>query len=74
MDCQRGFFNGGALTRNAPDISVGNIVVSNIVDVLKFFKSTVLIKPVPVAVRLFTFDLPIMIATTVAITVFRLTH
>lgn len=57
-----------AALRKQSEIAIGNIVGSNIFNVLGILGLTALITPVPVASRFLTFDLPIMIAVTVALT------
>jgi len=55
-------------------IAIGNIVGSNIVNVLEILGVAALIKPVLVADRFLTFDLPIMIAASLALTAVLLTR
>ena len=58
-----------AAFRRQSEIAIGNIIGSNIFNVLGILGLTALIKPVPVADRFLTFDLPIMIAASLALTV-----
>ena len=51
-----------AAFRRQSDIAVGNIIGSNIFNVLGILGVTALIAPIPVAGRFLTFDLPVMIA------------
>lgn len=57
-----------AAFRKQSEIAIGNIVGSNIFNVLGILGITALITPVPVADRFLTFDLPIMIAASLALT------
>jgi len=63
-----------AAFRRQSEIAIGNIVGSNIFNVLGILGVTALIRPVPVADRFLTFDLPIMIATSLALTALLLTR
>lgn len=63
-----------AAFRRQSEIAIGNIVGSNIFNVLGILGVTALIKPVPVADRFLTFDLPIMIAASLALTALLLTR
>jgi cation:H+ antiporter len=63
-----------AAYRRQSEIAIGNIVGSNIFNVLGILGITALIKPIPVADRFLTFDLPIMIAASLALTVLLLTR
>jgi cation:H+ antiporter len=63
-----------AAFRRQSEIAIGNIVGSNIFNVLGILGVTAIIKPVPVADRFLAFDLPIMIAATLALTVLLLTR
>jgi cation:H+ antiporter len=51
-----------AAFRRQSEIAIGNIVGSNIFNVLGILGVTALIAPIPVAPRFLTFDLPVMIA------------
>lgn len=51
-----------AAVRRQSDIAIGNIVGSNIFNVLGILGVTAIIAPIPVADRFLSFDLPIMIA------------
>lgn len=57
-----------AAFRRQSEIAIGNIVGSNIFNVLGILGATALIRPVPVADRFLAFDLPIMIAATLVVT------
>ena len=63
-----------AAFRRQSEIAIGNIVGSNIFNVLGILGVTALITPVPVADRFLTFDLPIMIAASLALTALLLTR
>lgn len=63
-----------AAFRRQSEIAIGNIVGSNIFNVLGILGVTALIQPVPVADRFLTFDLPIMIAASLALTALLLTR
>lgn len=63
-----------AAFRRHSEIAIGNIIGSNIFNVLGILGVTALIKPVPVAERFLTFDLPIMIAISLALTGLLLTR
>lgn len=56
-----------AALRRQPAIAVGNVVGSNIFNVFGILGTTALIAPVPVAPRFLTFDVPVMIAASVAL-------
>ena len=57
-----------AAVRRQSEIAIGNIVGSNIFNVLGILGATALIAPIPVAGRFLTFDLPVMIAASVVLT------
>jgi len=63
-----------AAFRRQSEIAIGNIVGSNIFNVLGILGVTALIKPVPVADRFLAFDLPIMIAASLVLTGLLLTR
>jgi len=63
-----------AAFRRQSEIAIGNIVGSNIFNVLGILGVTALIAPIPVASRFLTFDLPIMIAFSLILTVLLLTR
>lgn len=63
-----------AAFRRQSEIAIGNIVGSNIFNVLGILGLTALITPVPVAGRFLTFDLPVMIAASLALTALLLTR
>lgn len=57
-----------AAFRRQSEIAIGNIVGSNIFNVLGILGVTALIAPIPVADRFLSFDLPVMIAASVLLT------
>jgi cation:H+ antiporter len=57
-----------AAFRRQSEIAIGNIIGSNIFNVLGILGVTALITPVPVAPRFLTFDLPVMIAVSLVLT------
>lgn len=63
-----------AAFRRQSEIAIGNVIGSNIFNVLGILGITALIKPIPVADRFLTFDLPIMIAISLMITALLLTR
>ena len=63
-----------AAFRRQSEIAIGNIVGSNIFNVLGILGVTAVIKPIPVADRFLSFDLPIMIAASLALTTLLLTR
>lgn len=63
-----------AAFRRQSEIAIGNIVGSNIFNVLGILGVTALITPVPVASRFLTFDLPVMIAVSLVLTGLLLTR
>lgn len=63
-----------AAFRRQSDIAIGNIVGSNIFNVLGILGVTAIIAPIPVASRFLTFDLPIMIAASLVLTGLLLTR
>ncbi len=63
-----------AALRKQSEIAIGNIVGSNIFNVLGILGITALISPVPVADRFLSFDLPIMIAASLTLTGLLLTR
>ena len=63
-----------AALRKQSEIAIGNIVGSNIFNVLGILGITALISPVPVAERFLSFDLPIMIAASLTLTGLLLTR
>lgn len=58
-----------AAFRRQSEIAIGNIVGSNIFNVLGILGVTALIAPIPVAARFLTFDLPVMTAATLLLAV-----
>jgi len=56
-----------AAFRRQSEIAIGNIVGSNIFNVLGILGVTALVAPIPVASRFLTFDLPVMIAVSVVL-------
>lgn len=56
-----------AAFRRQSDIAIGNVVGSNIFNILGILGVTALIAPVPVASRFLSFDLPVMIAASLAL-------
>lgn len=63
-----------AAFRRQSEIAIGNIVGSNIFNVLGILGVTALITPVPVASRFLTFDLPVMIGVSLILTALLLTR
>jgi cation:H+ antiporter len=63
-----------AAFRRQSEIAIGNIVGSNIFNVFGILGITALVKPIPVADRFLTFDLPIMIAVSLVLTALLLTR
>ena len=63
-----------AAFRRQSEIAIGNIVGSNSFNLLGILGVTALIKPVSVADRFLTFDLPIMITASLALTAMLLTR
>lgn len=63
-----------AALRRQSEIAIGNILGSNIFNVLGILGVTALIAPVPVASRFLTFDLPVMIAVSLVLTGLLLTR
>ena len=57
-----------AALRRQSDLAIGNILGSNIFNVLGIIGITAIISPIPVAPRFLTFDLPVMIAVSLALT------
>lgn len=58
-----------AAFRRQSEIALGNVVGSNIFNVLGILGVTAVITPVPVASRFLAFDLPIMIGVSVLLTI-----
>ncbi|MGY9046710.1 hypothetical protein P775_04910 [Puniceibacterium antarcticum] len=56
-----------AALRRQSEIAIGNIIGSNIFNLLGILGVTALIAPVPVAMRFLTFDLPVMIAASLVL-------
>lgn len=63
-----------AAFRRQSEIAIGNIVGSNIFNVLGILGVTALIAPIPVASRFLTFDLPVMIGVSLILTALLLTR
>ena len=63
-----------AALRRQSEIAIGNIIGSNIFNVLGILGVTALITPIPVASRFLTFDLPVMIAVSLVLTGLLLTR
>ena len=63
-----------AAFRRQSDIAIGNVIGSNIFNVLGILGATALITPIPVAARFLTFDLPVMIAVSLGLVGLLLTR
>lgn len=63
-----------AALRRQSEIAIGNIVGSNIFNVLGILGVTAIITPIPVASRFLTFDLPVMIAVSLVLAALLLTR
>ena len=63
-----------AAFRRQSEIAIGNVVGSNIFNVLCILGITAMIQPIPVAGRFATFDLPVMIAVSAVLTFLLLTR
>ncbi len=63
-----------AAVRRQSEIAIGNIVGSNIFNLLGILGVTALITPIPVATRFLTFDLPVMIGVSLVLTALLLTR
>lgn len=63
-----------AAFKRQSEIAIGNVVGSNIFNVLGILGVTAMIKPIPVADRFLTFDLPIMICASLVLTALLLTQ
>lgn len=63
-----------AALRHQSDIAIGNIIGSNIFNVLGILGVTALIAPIPIAGRFLTFDLPIMIGVSLLLAGLLLTR
>ncbi len=63
-----------AAFRRQSDIAIGNIVGSNIFNVLGILGVTAVVAPIPVAARFVSFDLPVMIAASLVLTGLLLTR
>lgn len=63
-----------AAFRRHSEIAIGNVIGSNIFNVLGILGITAVIKPIPVSDRFLTFDLPVMIAVSLALTALLLTR
>lgn len=57
-----------AAFRRKSEIAIGNILGSNIFNVLGILGVTALIAPIPVAARFLSFDLPVMVAASLVLT------
>lgn len=63
-----------AALRRQSEIAIGNIVGSNIFNLLGILGVTALITPIPVAQRFLSFDLPVLIAVSLVLAVFLVTR
>ncbi|WP_341234577.1 calcium/sodium antiporter [uncultured Sulfitobacter sp.] len=63
-----------AAFRRQSEIAIGNVIGSNIFNVLGILGVTAVIQPIPVASRFISFDLPVMIALSLVITALLLTR
>ncbi|MCB5199723.1 calcium/sodium antiporter [Loktanella sp. TSTF-M6] len=63
-----------AALRRQSEIAIGNIVGSNVFNVLGILGVTAIITPIPVAPRFASFDLPMMLAASVVLAVLLLTR
>lgn len=57
-----------AAIKKHSEIAIGNIVGSNIFNLLGILGATALVAPIPVEARFLTFDLPVLIAATLVLT------
>lgn len=57
-----------AAIKKHSEIAIGNIVGSNIFNLLGILGATALVAPIPVETRFLTFDLPVLIAATLVLT------
>lgn len=62
-----------AAWRGEAELAYGNVVGSNIYNILGILGATALVSPLPVPGRLLAFDLPVMLAATAALILFALT-
>ncbi len=63
-----------AALRRQSDIAIGNVLGSNIFNILGILGITAMITPIPVAPRFLSFDLPVMIASSILLTILLLTR
>ncbi|MFN3823040.1 MAG: calcium/sodium antiporter [Pseudorhodobacter sp.] len=63
-----------AAFRRQSEIAIGNIIGSNIFNILGILGATALIAPIPVAARFLTFDLPVMIVVSLVFAALLLTR
>jgi len=63
-----------AALRRQSEIAIGNIVGSNIFNLLGILGVTALITPIPVASRFLSFDLPVLIAVSLVLCVLLVTR
>ena len=56
-----------AAFRRQPEIAIGNIVGSNIFNILGILGVTAMLAPVPIANRIATFDIPVMLVASLAL-------
>ncbi|RYH01814.1 calcium/sodium antiporter [Salipiger sp. IMCC34102] len=63
-----------AAFRRQSEIAIGNIVGSNIFNLLGILGATALIRPIPVSDRFVSFDLPVLIAASLGLTALLLTR
>ncbi|MFN4170853.1 MAG: calcium/sodium antiporter [Pseudorhodobacter sp.] len=63
-----------AAFRRQSEIAIGNIIGSNIFNILGILGATALIAPIPVAARFLTFDLPVMIVVSLVLAALLLTR
>jgi cation:H+ antiporter len=63
-----------AAIRRQSEIAIGNIIGSNIFNVLGILGATALITPIPVASRFLSFDLPVMIAASMVLAALLITR
>ena len=57
-----------AALRGVPDIALGNVIGSNIFNILGILGLTAVVSPIPVADRFLMFDFPVMIAVSIGLT------
>jgi len=63
-----------AALRKSPDIALGNVLGSNVYNVLGIGGITALVRPLPISAHMLHFDLPFMVAVSILVVALALRY